>query len=252
VIGRITDTCTSAILREKPRRGHHYWSVATSGRVAHKPQAQTRLYLGRLDGVDPSVLEQKRPELRALGEPVRALQFDALLVKLNHPEPLPSLRDVDFDLGFGRGRVRPRQVESEIAVHDLCRRFVVDYRIGKLERPVVAEVRPLPAKVLFVPRFGLGAAFPTDLAGRAAEVELLLRDPRDPYPHLLPRPHVGNVGPRGPKGTAPVERSQGGDPDASAKRHCIASMDCSESPHGSVGFSCCRISVVVSLPRGVP
>jgi hypothetical protein len=29
-------------------------------------------------------------------------------------------------------------------------------------------------------------------------------------------------------------------------------MDCSESPHGSVGFSCCRISVVVSLPRGVP
>jgi transposase len=87
---------TSVILRGKPRRGHQYWSVVTSRRIADKPREQTRLYLGRLDGVDPLVLEQKRRELRALGDPVLALQFDALLVKLGHPAPLPSLRDVDL------------------------------------------------------------------------------------------------------------------------------------------------------------
>ncbi len=92
----IADMSLSVILRGKSRRGHQYWFVVTSRCIADEPWEQTRLYLGSLDRVDPPILEQKRCRLRALGDPVLALQFDALLVKLGHPAPLPSLRDVDL------------------------------------------------------------------------------------------------------------------------------------------------------------
>jgi transposase len=84
------------ILRGKPRRDHQYWSVVTSRRIADKPREVTRLYLGRLDRLDALVLEQKRQEVRSLGDSALSLQFDALLVRLGHSAPLPSLHDVDL------------------------------------------------------------------------------------------------------------------------------------------------------------
>jgi transposase len=84
------------ILRGKPRRDHQYWSVVTSRRIADKPREVTRLYLGRLDRVDPLLLEQKRQQVRALGDRALALRFDALLSELGYPAPLPSLQDVDL------------------------------------------------------------------------------------------------------------------------------------------------------------
>ena len=70
--------------------------MVTSRRIADRPREITRLYLGRLDRIDPLLLEQKRQEVRALGDRALSLQFDALLVRLGHPAPLPSLRDVDL------------------------------------------------------------------------------------------------------------------------------------------------------------
>ena len=84
------------ILRGKPRREHQYWSVVTSRRIADKPREVTLLYLGRLDQLDPLLVEQKRLEVRSLGDQALALQFDALLVRLGHSAPMPSLRDVDL------------------------------------------------------------------------------------------------------------------------------------------------------------
>jgi transposase len=84
------------ILSPKTVSGHRYWYVITSRRIDNHPREQVHLYLGRLDRLDPLVAEQKRQQIRSLGNPVLALQFDALLVQLGHPAPLPSLRDVDL------------------------------------------------------------------------------------------------------------------------------------------------------------
>ncbi|EQD71342.1 protein containing transposase, partial [mine drainage metagenome] len=70
--------------------------MVTSRRIADKPREVTRLYLGRLDRVDPLLLEQKRQQVRALGDRALSLQFDALLVRLGHSAPLPSLGEVDL------------------------------------------------------------------------------------------------------------------------------------------------------------
>ena len=84
------------ILSPKTVSGHRYWYVISSRRIDNRPREQVHLYLGRLDRLDPLLLEQKRQEVRALGDPSLALHFEALLVKLGHPAPLPSLRDVDL------------------------------------------------------------------------------------------------------------------------------------------------------------
>jgi transposase len=84
------------ILSPKTVSGHRYWYVITSRRIDNRPRERVHLYLGRLDRLDPLVAEQKRQQVRSLGNPVLALQFDALLVQLGHPAPLPSLRDVDL------------------------------------------------------------------------------------------------------------------------------------------------------------
>ena len=84
------------ILTAATVKGHQYWEVATSRRIRNQPRKKTLLYLGRLDGIDPRVLDERRAKLVALGDRALALQFDALLVKLGHPVPLPSLRDVDL------------------------------------------------------------------------------------------------------------------------------------------------------------
>lgn len=92
-------------LRANPRRGHDYWMVARARRTGDKTREERYLYLGRLDTLDPVLLEQRRQQVRALGDPALSLAFDALLVKLGHPAPLPSLRDVDL------ATVRPYGVE---------------------------------------------------------------------------------------------------------------------------------------------
>ncbi len=84
------------ILTAATVKGHQYWEVATSRRIRNQPRKKTVLYLGRLDGIDPRVLDERRAKLVALGDRALSLQFDALLVKLGHPVPLPSLRDVDL------------------------------------------------------------------------------------------------------------------------------------------------------------
>ena len=84
------------ILRGKPRRDHQYWSVVTSRRIADKPREVTCLYLGRLDGLAPPEVEEKRQQVRALGNSALSLRLDAILTELGHPLPLPSLRDVDL------------------------------------------------------------------------------------------------------------------------------------------------------------
>ena len=84
------------ILSPKTVSGHRYWYVITSRRIDNRPRERVRLYLGRLDRLDRLALEQKRQQVRSLNDPVLALRFDALLVQLGHPAPLPSLRDVDL------------------------------------------------------------------------------------------------------------------------------------------------------------
>jgi len=84
------------ILSPKTVSGHRYWYVITSRRIDNRPREHVHLYLGRLDRLDPLVAEQKRQQVRSLGNQVLALQFDALLVQLGYPAPLPSLRDVDL------------------------------------------------------------------------------------------------------------------------------------------------------------
>jgi transposase len=84
------------ILSPKTVSGHRYWYVITSRRIDNRPREHVHLYLGRLDRLDPLVAEQKRQQVRSLGNQILALQFDALLVQLGYPAPLPSLRDVDL------------------------------------------------------------------------------------------------------------------------------------------------------------
>jgi hypothetical protein len=75
------------ILSPKTVSGHRYWYVITSRRIDNHPREQVHLYLGRLDRLDPLVAEQKRQQIRSLGNPVLALQFDALLVQLGRAGP---------------------------------------------------------------------------------------------------------------------------------------------------------------------
>ena len=84
------------ILVSRTVRDHPYWEVATSRRILNRPRKQVLLYLGRLDGIASKVIEQKRQQVRSLGDPALSLAFDSLLVRLGHPVPLPSLRDVDL------------------------------------------------------------------------------------------------------------------------------------------------------------
>ena len=84
------------ILVSRTVRDHPYWEVATSRRILNRPRKQVLLYLGRLDGITSQVIEQKRQQVRSLGDPALSLAFDSLLVRLGHPVPLPSLRDVDL------------------------------------------------------------------------------------------------------------------------------------------------------------
>ncbi|MGB7123608.1 MAG: IS1634 family transposase [Thermoplasmata archaeon] len=70
--------------------------VARAFRTVDRGGERRLLYLGRLDGLGPTAVEQKREQVRALGEATLALQFDALLAKLGYPASLPSLRDVDL------------------------------------------------------------------------------------------------------------------------------------------------------------
>ena len=83
-------------LAPKTVKGHRYYYVLSSRRRDNRPQNEVHLYLGRLEGIDPRTLEEKRRAVRGLGHPALALQFDALLVQLGHPVPLPSLRDLDL------------------------------------------------------------------------------------------------------------------------------------------------------------
>jgi hypothetical protein len=84
------------ILAVRAVGGHPYWEVATSHRILNRPRKKVLLYLGRLDRLDPLLLEQKRQQVRALGDRALALRFDALLSELGYPTPLPSLQDVDL------------------------------------------------------------------------------------------------------------------------------------------------------------
>ena len=84
------------ILTARAVCGHPYWEVATSHRILNRPRKKVLLYLGRLDRLDPLLLEQKRQQVRALGDRALALRFDALLSELGYPTPLPSLQDVDL------------------------------------------------------------------------------------------------------------------------------------------------------------
>ena len=77
-------------------KGNRYWEVATCRRIRNRPRKKVLLYLGRLDNMAPLPLEQKRQQLRALGDRALSLRFDALLVELGHPAPTPSLRDLDL------------------------------------------------------------------------------------------------------------------------------------------------------------
>ncbi|MGI0130656.1 MAG: IS1634 family transposase, partial [Thermoplasmata archaeon] len=84
------------ILTSSTVKDQQYWEVATSRRIQNRPRKRVLLYLGRLDGIDPRTLAEKRSRVADLGEPALLLQLDALLVRLGHPPPLPSLRDVDL------------------------------------------------------------------------------------------------------------------------------------------------------------
>ncbi len=84
------------ILTATRMKGHRYWEVATSRRILNRPRKHTLLYLGRLEGLPPPLLEQKRQQVRSLGDPSLTLRFDALLSDIGYPPPLPSLRDFDL------------------------------------------------------------------------------------------------------------------------------------------------------------
>ncbi len=83
-------------LAPKTVKGLRYYYVLASRRGDNRHWKDVRLYLGRLDGLELAELERKRQQVRALGDSSLSLAFDALLVKLGHPVPLPSLRDVDL------------------------------------------------------------------------------------------------------------------------------------------------------------
>ncbi|EQD56148.1 transposase, IS4 family protein [mine drainage metagenome] len=70
--------------------------VARAYRTGDAGREERCLYLGRLDTLELPLIEQRRGQVRALGDTALSLAFDALLVKLGHPAPLPSLRDVDL------------------------------------------------------------------------------------------------------------------------------------------------------------
>ena len=83
-------------LAPKTVKGLRYFYVLSSRRGDNRHWKDVELYLGRLDDLDPVSLEQKRQQVRSLGEPALTLALDSLLVRLGHPVPLPSLRDVDL------------------------------------------------------------------------------------------------------------------------------------------------------------
>ena len=87
---------SSMILTGRTVDGHRYWEVATSARILRRPRKQVLLYLGRLDGLASTLIEQKRQQVRALGDSPLSLRFDALLSELGYPPPLPSLKDLDL------------------------------------------------------------------------------------------------------------------------------------------------------------
>lgn len=87
---------SDVILTARTVDGHRYWEVATSCRILNRPRKMVLLYLGRLDGLAPLEVEEKRQQVRALGHPALSLRLDALLAELGHPLPLPSLKDVDL------------------------------------------------------------------------------------------------------------------------------------------------------------
>ncbi len=92
----IRNYTSPVILTSSTVKGHQYWEVATSRRIRNRPHKITLLYLGRLDGIDARSVDEKRTRLAALGDRALLFQLDSLLVKLGHPIPLPSLRDVDL------------------------------------------------------------------------------------------------------------------------------------------------------------
>ena len=83
-------------LTPKTVKGLRYFYVLSSRRGDNRHWKDVELYLGRLDDLDPVSLEQKRQQVRSLGDPALTLALDSLLVRLGHPVPLPSLRDVDL------------------------------------------------------------------------------------------------------------------------------------------------------------
>ena len=82
-------------------KGHDYWAVVTSKRIVNKPREQTILYLGRLEGLNPTQLHDKIGRVKALGDALLTMEFETLLVRLGYPPPLPSLQEMDV------ARVRP-------------------------------------------------------------------------------------------------------------------------------------------------
>jgi transposase len=83
-------------LAPKTVKGLRYYYVLSSRRGDNRHWKEVALYLGRLDDLDTVSLEQKRQQVRSLGEPALTLALDSLLVRLGHRVPLPSLRDVDL------------------------------------------------------------------------------------------------------------------------------------------------------------
>jgi len=101
------------MIRDKPRRGHQYWSVVTSRRIADnpKPREQTILYLGRLDNIDePRRLDLER-KIRELAEPTILNEFRAKLYSLGYkfPSPISALTVEEvYDYGL------------PLALHKVC------------------------------------------------------------------------------------------------------------------------------------
>jgi len=84
----------TVILTARTVDRHQYWEVATSERILNRPRKKVLLYLGRLDNLNPPIVEEKRRQVRALGVPALSLRLDALLSERGYPPPLPSLHDL--------------------------------------------------------------------------------------------------------------------------------------------------------------
>jgi transposase len=98
-----------------------------SRRRDNRPESETRLYLGRLDGLGEREIEEKRRKMHALGDAALSLQFDALLINLGYPPPMPSLQDVEI--------ARVRSYGPELALfrvaEDLSLTGMIDRRSAK-------------------------------------------------------------------------------------------------------------------------